>query len=237
MKPARPPLRSRAAIALVALAGAGVPAHGSAAGTPAGARNGALYSCTDERGHTMVSDRPIAECANRPLRVLGSDGVARRELPAPLTAEQRRQRDADERARQAEARERREVQARDRALLQAYPDTGALETVRQRQLAGIDEDIAAATGRLAALRQSQQNARGQAGEDPEKAPMAVRRRISELSNAIVAEEAFVARRRTEREGVVQRFAEDSLRLRTLLGAGASASHGGVSRPAGHAATR
>lgn len=222
MKRAPPTIRSGTAIALFALAGASLPASGAAAAdTPAGHRAGTLYSCQDEHGRTQVSDRPIAECANRPLRELRNDGLARRELPAPLSAEQRRQREAEERARQAEARERREAQARDRALLQAYPDNDALEAVRRRQLADIDEDIAAATGRLAALHQSQQAARGQAGADPAKASPAVRQRLSDLSNAIVAEEAFVARRSAERTSVVQRFAEDSARLRVLLGEAAA----------------
>lgn len=193
--------------------------HGAlAAGPPARQGSAPLYSCQDERGQTLVSDRPIAECANRPLRVLRQDGLIRRELPAPLSAEQRRRQELGERQRQVEVRAQREVQARDRALLQAYPDAAALEVVRQRQLADIDEDIGAAAQRLAALRETQRELLPQAGEDPARAPLPLRQRLSDLSNGILAETAFVARRAAEREQIAQRFAEDSARLTTLLGA-------------------
>jgi len=37
-----------------------------------------LYVCTDARGRTLTSDRLPAECADRPIRELRSDGSVRR---------------------------------------------------------------------------------------------------------------------------------------------------------------
>ena len=62
-----------------------------------------LYVCTDARGRTHSGDRPPAECVNREIRVLNRDGSLREVIPAPLTAEQRAARAAEEQRKAEEA--------------------------------------------------------------------------------------------------------------------------------------
>jgi hypothetical protein len=100
--------------------------------------NGAIYTCTDERGRRLTSDRPIVDCIAKEQRVLNHDGSQRTVLPPTLTAEERALYEARERdAAQARAAQADAVR-RDRNLVARYPDEathrkareGALDTVR-----------------------------------------------------------------------------------------------------------
>lgn len=204
-----------AALAIGLPAAALVLPGGAAAGEQRAPRT--LYSCQDASGRTLASDRPIPECAARSVRELRSDGIVQRELPPPPSAEELRRREIEERARQIAERELRQARARDRALLQAYPDMDSLQGVRQRRLAMIDDEIVAAQNRLAVLHEARKPLQAQAGSRPEALPPPQRQQLSEIINAIVAENAFIARRGAERQQAAAQFDEDAARLRQLLG--------------------
>ena len=66
-----------------------------------------VYSCTTADGHTIFGVDPPAECKDRDIRVMKSDGSVAGVLPAPLPPEQRRERGAaDKKRRQQEEQER-----------------------------------------------------------------------------------------------------------------------------------
>jgi hypothetical protein len=133
----RPPRNaSRGLAVLHALAFASLPALAQAA--PAGAAPGWIYTCTDDHGRKLTSDRPIPDCNAREQRILNKDGSLKTVQPPTLTG--------DERA-EAEARERKAVEARamqadaarrDRNLMTRYRTeeahnaarAAALDTVR-----------------------------------------------------------------------------------------------------------
>ncbi|MDF3035707.1 MAG: hypothetical protein K0S28_981, partial [Paucimonas sp.] len=75
-----------------------------------------IYMCKDASGRTLTSDRPIPECSNREMREMGKDGVTRRVIAAPLTAEEKRKRTQEEEKKKAEATALEEQRKSDRAL-------------------------------------------------------------------------------------------------------------------------
>ncbi len=97
-----------------------------------------IYTCVDDKGRKLTADRPIAECTNREQKMLNRDGSVRGVQPPTLTAEERAEKDARDRA----ATEARAAQAdavrRDRNLMARYPTEAAhlrgreaaLDTVR-----------------------------------------------------------------------------------------------------------
>ncbi len=95
-----------------------------------------VYSCKDGTGRTISGDLPPPECKEREIRILAPDGTTRRIIPAPLTKEQRRERErAEEEQRRQEELAR--AQARkDRALLETYGSTDEIEAARRRVLQG-----------------------------------------------------------------------------------------------------
>ena len=115
--------RGLAAVAL-ALAAAG------AAAQPAKAPVG-IYTCTDSHGRRLTADRPIAECAHKEQQLLNADGSVRAVLAPTLTAEERAEKDARDRA-AAEARAAQSDAARrDRNLTTRFPDEAAHQRARE----------------------------------------------------------------------------------------------------------
>jgi hypothetical protein len=97
-----------------------------------------IYTCTDDRGRRLTSDRPIPECTAKEQRVLNRDGSQRSVLPPTLTAEERAAREVRELdAAQARA-EQADAVRRDRNLVARFPNEAAhtksrgaaLDTVR-----------------------------------------------------------------------------------------------------------
>ena len=109
------------ALALAAVGAAAQPAKPAAG----------IYTCTDSQGRRLTADRPIPECAHKEQQVLNGDGSVRMVLPPTLTAEERAEKDARDRA----AAEARAAQAdaarRDRNLAARFPDEAAHQRARE----------------------------------------------------------------------------------------------------------
>lgn len=100
-----------------------------------------IYVCKDANGRTMTADRPIPECSTRAMRELGSNGVLRREIPAPLTVAQREQQQRDNARLQAEAEASLEMRRRDTAILERFRSEVEIEAARRRAVIDINEKI------------------------------------------------------------------------------------------------
>jgi hypothetical protein len=133
------------ALALLCQAAAAQSA-GKSASTPAG-----IYTCVDDKGRKLTSDRPIPECTHKEQRLLNKDGSLRGIRPPTLTAEERAEKEAQER----KAAEARAAQAdavrRDRNLMGRYPDQAAHDKARVAALDTIKLAIRASSLRLEAL--------------------------------------------------------------------------------------
>ena len=90
-----------------------------------------IYLCRDANGTLVSSDRLTQDCLTYGGRVIGSDGTVRRRI---LTMkEQAEQARANETA-QNLARQQRDQQREDRALLLRYPNEAALDAARVNDL-------------------------------------------------------------------------------------------------------
>jgi hypothetical protein len=182
----------------------------------------AIYSCTDADGRVISSDRPIPACARRPMRELNADGSLRRIIAPPMSKEEQRERSALDKQREDAAWARKVQQSRDRNLLLTFEDERSLESMRRRGLADIDHEIRLATQRILSLdkdlKHAQEAATSWQADNPHKQlPFHFQQRITDAANAILAEDALIADRHTERERVNSRFDADARRLRELLG--------------------
>jgi hypothetical protein len=102
-----------------------------------------IYSCRDASGRHIVADRPVPECMNRAIREMLNNGVIKREIRPPLTAEDRRKAQEEEvRLAREQAAQRQEHQ-RDQALLLRFSSERDIEAARSRELAMMRERIAA----------------------------------------------------------------------------------------------
>ncbi|MBZ8140409.1 hypothetical protein CLD22_10920 [Rubrivivax gelatinosus] len=134
------------------LLAAGAALAGAAMAQQQGGRStDGIYSCVDDSGRRITSDRPIPECLAREQRVLNRDGSLRKVVPPTPTA--------DERA-EIEARERRAVEARaaqadavrrDRNLIARYPNEEAHRRAREAALDTVRVAIRSSEQRLKML--------------------------------------------------------------------------------------
>ena len=99
--------------------------------------SGSIYTCTDDRGRRLTSDRPIPECAAKEQQVLNRDGSLKTIHPPTLTADERAEKDARER-KAAEIRlARAEATRRDKNLLARYPSEAAHRKARENALESV----------------------------------------------------------------------------------------------------
>lgn len=148
-EPFAPLLRRVGLLAVLAAGGAAEPALAQRASTTTSP--GGIYTCVDDNGRRLTSDRPIAACTHKEQRILNRDGSLKGVLPPTLTAEERAAKEARERA----AAEARAAQAdavrRDRNLVNRFPDREAHDKARNAALDTVRLAIRASELRLEAL--------------------------------------------------------------------------------------
>ena len=185
--------------------------------TPVQAGSG-IYSCVDAKGRTLTSDRPIAECTDREQRVFNPSGTIKGKIGPTLTAQERSEFEAKERAQIEEQARLNEEKRRNKALLVRYPNKAVHDQERATALAQID------VVKQAALRRSEELARQRAPlieelefykKDPTKAPSALRRQIEEVGQSLAIQQRFIADQDAELKRVNARFAEELVRLTQL----------------------
>lgn len=144
-QPPRPACRLRrrtpAAAGILLLATTAIAQQPPASGT-------GIYTCIDDRGRRLTSDRPIPECTSREQRILNKDGSLRGVQPPTLTAEERAVIEARER-RAAEVRQAQaEAVRRDRNLVARYPSEAAHRKAREAALDTVRLALKASEQRL-----------------------------------------------------------------------------------------
>lgn len=177
-----------------------------------------IYTCTDARGRTLTSDRPIAECSDREQKMLNPNGTVKAKLGPTLTAQERSELEAKDKAEQEERARINEEKRRDRALLIRYPDKVVHDKERATALAQIGVVRQAAVNRVEELLR-QRTAINQEMEfykkDPSKAPPSVRRQVEEVTQSLAIQVRFIADQDAELRRVNARFDEELVRLKQL----------------------
>jgi hypothetical protein len=128
-------------------------ATGLLAGSAAWAQGaaGSIYTCIDDRGRRLTSDRPIPECSGKEQRVLNRDGSLREIRPATPTAEERAEAEARERRLNEQRMAQAEAVRRDRNLMIRYPNEAAHQKARTAALESVHLAIRASEARLKEL--------------------------------------------------------------------------------------
>jgi Domain of unknown function (DUF4124) len=209
-------LLNRGVCGLVLSACAGLAAWPQAwAQNPAPASK-AIYSCVDERGRRLTSDRPIPECLAREQRVLNADGSVRDVRPPSMTPQER----ADQEARERQAAQARAAQAeaarRDRNLLQRFPDEAAHQKSRESALDTVLKAQALSQKRLAELDRERVPLLAEAQFHKDKPlPPRLRTQLDANEAARAAQLDAAAAQTAEAERINRRFDAELARLQRL----------------------
>mgnify|MGYP000933242922 CR=1 FL=1 len=93
-----------------------------------------IYTCVDNAGRKLTSDRPIPDCVSREQRVLNKDGSVQRVVPPTLTAEERAEREAAQRKAELARAAQADAVRRDRNLVARFPNEAAHNKAREAAL-------------------------------------------------------------------------------------------------------
>ena len=107
-----------------------------------------IYSCTDDKGHRLTSDRPIPECRGKEQRLLNRDGSLRTVVPPTLTAEERAVRDTADRMAARSLAEQSDAVRRDKNLMSRFPDEATHRKAREEALETVRRAMRATEARL-----------------------------------------------------------------------------------------
>lgn len=93
-----------------------------------------IYTCKDKNGHMLSADKPIPECADQDMEERNKQGLVKRVIPAPLTDEQKAQKDRELAEQKRTAQEQREKARQDRLLMETYRNEQEILDAKQRNL-------------------------------------------------------------------------------------------------------
>jgi len=111
----------------------------------------AVFKCTDEKGVTLFGDTPPPGCGNVPIYEIAPSGhVIRRIDPTP-TAEQVKERAAEEARAKKAALAAAEQKRKDLALLNSYSSAEEFDVARERNVEPVNGRIASAQDRMREL--------------------------------------------------------------------------------------
>lgn len=182
-----------------------------------------ILICKDSVGRTYTSDRPIPECADRAVREMDKGGYVRREIPAPLTAEQKQQKRIEEEKRKAEIAAADEQRQNDRAMLARYRHESDIEVARQRTVEPIAERLRREAAALAISEKDRKAAQAEYAADKKKPSPAVQRKLSEADMAVETSRNRIRDYEAEVSQVNSRFAATLTRYRELNASTASSA--------------
>ena len=192
-----------------------------------------IYTCVDEKGRKLTSDRPIAECMDRAQNELNPSGSVRRVLAPPPTAKDRAALEEKEKEKEkadAEARSQQlDEKRRDRVLMTRYPDRASHDKQRVAALEVVDDVIKTATKRTLELT-DQRKAIGTELDfyksSPGKVPPAIKRRLDETDANLAKQKRLITDHEAEKKRITERFDTEATKLKPQWGvAEASAAAG------------
>lgn len=201
---------------------------GAVAQQPAAA---GIYTCIDDKGRRLTSDRPIAECTAKEQQILNRDGSVKAVQPPTLTAEERAAQEARERKAAAERMAQMEAVRRDKQLMQRYRDENAHRRAREAALDTVRLAIKAAEARMRELEAERKPLELEAEFYKGKAlPSKIKLGLEANDAAVEAQKEAAATQQAELARVNGLFDVELTRLRKLWSGATPGSMGPLPQP-------
>ncbi len=202
----------------------------AAAQAPASGPSG-IYTCIDDKGRRLTSDRPIAECSAKEQRVLNRDGSLKAIHPPTLTADER----AEQEAREKRAAEARAAQAdavrRDRNLMARYPSEAPHQKAREAALGGVRLALRSSEQRLADLAAERKPLLDEAEFYKGRTmPEKLKAQIEAVDASVEAQRNAVATQEAELARINRLYDAELQRLRKLWAGAPAGSLGPIHEP-------
>ncbi|MQR00528.1 DUF4124 domain-containing protein [Glaciimonas sp. GS1] len=176
-----------------------------------------IYSCKDAGGRTISSDRPMPECDHSDVQLLSKSGIVKGDIPAPLNAEQKRQKQIQDAKRQAAADAIEQQRQQDRALLARYHNEDDIAISRRYYLALSQDYITRDKGLIEDAKKQLESDRLESEFYKKKKvlPAALRNSIDEANRAIANAKSSIADHQADAVKINLKFDDMLKRYREL----------------------
>ncbi|MGI4849057.1 MAG: DUF4124 domain-containing protein [Janthinobacterium lividum] len=178
-----------------------------------------IFICKDAKGKTHTSDRPIEECNNTAMREVDKSGVTRREIAAPLTAEQKRQAQIDEQKRKAEAVAAADQRNNDRAIMARFRNEDDIAVARQRSTDQVREALRQSRANYVELESRRTTLQAQVDQlqaGKKRVPADVTRKLDDTDAQLASQSRLIGAQEAEFETIEARFDATLKRFRELM---------------------
>jgi len=184
-------------------------------GSPVAAA-GNFYCCIDANAKQVCGDLLPQACYGRAYRELGPSGQTLRHVEAPLTAEQRAIRNAEQAQRKLEEDALREKQRKDQALLNTYGSEKDIEMMRLRAQTDVQKSINAAENKIAEIRTERKTFENEAEfYKKKKLPPEVEKGLRDADYEIRVQEYLIESKKKELELIRIKYDEDLRRFQEI----------------------
>ena len=210
----------RAAVNVGALLLAGLVSVG---GAWAAASGGRLFCCNEESGRQICGDILPQACYGRAYREIGESGMVIRRVEAPLTPEQRAQKEVEDRKRREEEAAQREQRRKDMALLSTYSSLQDIDLMRARNEVETKQAIKDAEQKIVEIRQRRRKFEDEAEFYKKRTlPPEVDKGLRDTDAEIKAQEQIIEGKRKDLDIARTRFEDDRRRYLDLMRRNAAA---------------
>lgn len=210
-------MKASASLLVVVVAIAALPALAAP-----GSSSPTIKKCRDATGKWHYGDTAAKACAHSKVTEMSEQGVKKREIAAPLTEAELKQREE----KQAEVDQAKEQAKRDELLLATYAHEADIIYIRDRKIAQLQSMIKASTDTLNPLRATLTRLEAQA-EAEQKSSKAVSEQtakaLEQTRAQIARHETVIVQKRQEQEAVKAQAEKDLERYRALKSSGARTS--------------
>lgn len=177
---------------------------------------GGIYTCIDDKGRRLTSDRPIADCVHKEQLLLNRDGSLRQVVPPTLTSDERAEKEVRDRKAAEERATQQDAIRRDRNLLMRFPNEAAHQKAREAALDPVRLAIKATETRLRDLNAERKPLLDEAEFYVGKAlPLKLKHQIDANDAALDAQRTAAANQGAELDRINALYDAELERLRKL----------------------
>lgn len=186
------------------------------AASPPGFAAQTIFCCHDQSGRQVCGDILPSACYARAYRELGDSGRTARAVAAPLTAEQRAQRAADEQRRKEQERALNEQKRKDQALLNTYGSPKDIEVMRSRAERDLAAAIRASEEKIGEILKQRKRFEDEAEFYRNRPlPAEVVKGLRDADNEIRSQESVIESKKKDQEAIRLKYDEDLRRFLEL----------------------
>jgi hypothetical protein len=183
-----------------------------------------VYTCVGKNGKLIVADRLVPECADKAVKELDRRGVLVREIPAPMTAEERQQQAAAEQQEEQRRIQEEAHQRQEQAVIARYQNVQEIEAARHKDITQITQRIAERDAAvLSAGQQVQAAAQALAQYATNAIPQTLQRQFNEAQRGLAEQQRLANALRREKDQINQRYDADLSMFRKATAAASAQS--------------